>query len=95
LVGDRRFEEARRLQRQLAPLSRLVGAMHGVPGLKAALNLIGCDVGIPRLPLLPAAAVVVSALKEALEALDALEAPRGVSAVSRIETGSAPPNRSG
>jgi dihydrodipicolinate synthase/N-acetylneuraminate lyase len=35
------------------PLAKFLGSAHGVPGLKAALRLIGCDVGQPRPPLLP------------------------------------------
>ena len=41
------------LQRQLVPVARLLGAAHGVPGLKAALKLLGYDVGLPRPPLAP------------------------------------------
>ena len=41
------------MQRKLAPLARLLGPTYGVPGLKAALNLLGYDVGVPRPPLVP------------------------------------------
>ena len=37
------------------PLARLLGTGYGVAGLKAALKLIGCDVGVPRPPLAAAA----------------------------------------
>jgi dihydrodipicolinate synthase/N-acetylneuraminate lyase len=40
--------------------------MNGVPGLKAALQLAGCDVGIPRAPLAPVSEGTVAALREAL-----------------------------
>src|SRR5262245_55332211 len=40
LARDGRHEEAVTLQRQLMPLARLLGT-HGVPGLKADLNVIG------------------------------------------------------
>ena len=40
-----RHDEALALQRQLVPVARLLGATHGVAGLKAALNLLGYDVG--------------------------------------------------
>jgi 4-hydroxy-2-oxoglutarate aldolase len=49
-----RFEEARRLQARLTPLARLVTTGHGVPGLKAAMDLAGYAGGEPRPPLLPA-----------------------------------------
>ena len=43
-----RLEEARALQRRLMPLARAVGAQYGVPGLKAALELMGFAAGAPR-----------------------------------------------
>ena len=62
-----RHDEARALQRQLVPLARLLGPTYGVPGLKAALTLVGCDVGVPRAPLLaPASDAAFTALREAL-----------------------------
>jgi 4-hydroxy-2-oxoglutarate aldolase len=61
-----RHDEALALQRELVPLARLLGPTHGVPGLKAALNLLGYDVGGPRPPLLPVADAVLPVLREAL-----------------------------
>ena len=61
-----RHDEALALQRRLAPLARLLGPMYGVPGLKAGLNLLGYDVGVPRPPLLPVPETAVSVLREAL-----------------------------
>jgi 4-hydroxy-2-oxoglutarate aldolase len=49
-----RYDEARRLQARLTPLARLVTTGHGVPGLKAAMDLAGYAGGEPRSPLLPA-----------------------------------------
>jgi 4-hydroxy-2-oxoglutarate aldolase len=68
-----RHDEARDLQRQIVPLGRLVGPVYGVPGLKAALNLVGCDVGKPRPPLMPLPETGIAALKEAIESLHALD----------------------
>jgi 4-hydroxy-2-oxoglutarate aldolase len=51
LVRDRRLDEARALQRRLMPLARSVGAVYGVPGLKAALAIMGFAGGAPRPPL--------------------------------------------
>src|SRR5204863_6013725 len=48
-----KHDEARELQRQLMPITRLLGNAHGVPGLKAALKIAGYDVGVPRPPLAP------------------------------------------
>jgi dihydrodipicolinate synthase/N-acetylneuraminate lyase len=48
------------------PLARLVTTGYGVPGLKAALQLTGVDVGQPRRPLLPASDAAMIALRAAL-----------------------------
>lgn len=58
--------EASALQDRLLPLARLVGSMHGIAGLKAALKLVGCDVGDPRSPLAPVSDATVAALRDAL-----------------------------
>ncbi len=49
-----RRDDARELQKQMAPLARLVTSGFGVPGLKAALDLAGYKGGDPRPPLAPA-----------------------------------------
>jgi len=49
-----RRDDARELQKQMAPLARLVTSGYGVPGLKAALDLAGYKGGDPRAPLAPA-----------------------------------------
>jgi 4-hydroxy-2-oxoglutarate aldolase len=49
-------DEARQLQKMMAPLARLVTSGFGVPGLKAALDLAGYRGGDPRAPLAPATA---------------------------------------
>ena len=69
-----RHDEAKTLQRELVPVARLLGATHGVPGLKAALNLLGYDVGLPRPPLAPVVESVLPALREALAPFEAIPA---------------------
>ena len=69
-----RHDEAIALQRRLVPLARLLGATHGVPGLKAALNLLGYDVGLPRPPLAPVADAVLPSLREALAQFEEIPA---------------------
>jgi 4-hydroxy-2-oxoglutarate aldolase len=69
-----RHEEAVTLQRELVPLARLLGQAYGVPGLKAALNIIGCDVGVPRPPLLPAPETAVAALRDAIAQFEEIPA---------------------
>jgi 4-hydroxy-2-oxoglutarate aldolase len=67
-----RHDEARALQRRLLPLARLLGPTYGVPGLKAALNVLGYDVGFPRAPLAPAPDAGATAIREALVDLGAI-----------------------
>lgn len=50
--GD--LEAARRLQLRMLPVNTAVTATYGVPGLKAALDMLGYFGGDPRPPLLPA-----------------------------------------
>ncbi|MBM3782086.1 MAG: dihydrodipicolinate synthase family protein [Acidobacteria bacterium] len=69
LMRDGHYDEARALQQQLLPLGRAIGAQHGVPGLKAALTLMGFETGAPRLPLRPAPVAVVSQMRAHLAAL--------------------------
>jgi 4-hydroxy-2-oxoglutarate aldolase len=58
--------EAGALQDRLLGIAKLVGTMHGIAGLKAALKLVGCDVGGPRSPLAPVSDATVGVLREAL-----------------------------
>jgi 4-hydroxy-2-oxoglutarate aldolase len=48
-----RIAEAGELHLRLLPVARAVTTQFGVPGLKAALDLLGYRGGYPRLPLLP------------------------------------------
>jgi dihydrodipicolinate synthase/N-acetylneuraminate lyase len=66
LVREGRHDDARVQQRTLVSLAHLLGSLHGVAGLKAALDLAGIDVGRPRPPLLPADETTRAALREAL-----------------------------
>jgi 4-hydroxy-2-oxoglutarate aldolase len=72
-VAAGRLDEARALARRVAPLGRAIGAVHGVPGLKAALDLVGYHGGAPRPPLRPVSPDVVRALRGQLGALGLLE----------------------
>jgi 4-hydroxy-2-oxoglutarate aldolase len=73
LVREARVEDARALQARLMPLGRAIGAQHGVPGLKAAMDLLGYVGGPPRPPLRPVAPQVVDTLRSQLAALGLLE----------------------
>ena len=70
LVQANRLVEARSLQRKLTPLAHLVTRVHGVPGLKAALSLVGYVGGKPRPPLRPVSEAAIAELRQALDALN-------------------------
>jgi 4-hydroxy-2-oxoglutarate aldolase len=74
LARSGRHDEARALQRQFVPVARLLGPTYGVPGLKAALNLLGYDVGVPRPPLTAVPDTAVPALRDALARFEEMPA---------------------
>jgi 4-hydroxy-2-oxoglutarate aldolase len=61
-----RHAEARELQRRLTPVAKLVTAVHGVPGLKAAMDLAGYTGGDPRPPLAPVPPAALDEIRTAL-----------------------------
>ena len=71
LVHEQRLADARVLQHWVMPLARSVGSTYGVAGLKAALDLMGYNGGVPRPPLRPAPPHVVEAIRGQLAELDA------------------------
>ena len=73
LLEEGRLDEARALQRRLMPLARSLGVLHGVPGLKAALELMGFAAGPPRPPLRPVSPQTIDLLRAQLDALGVLE----------------------
>ena len=70
-----KHDEARELQRQLMPITRLLGQAHGVPGLKAALKIAGYDLGLPRPPLAPVDDTAMHAIRAALDAFAHVTTP--------------------
>ena len=62
-----RLDQARHLQRSIAPLGQALTGGYGVPGLKAAVRLLGHDHGDPRLPLPPLPVSELPALRRLLE----------------------------
>ena len=69
LVREGKFQEAHALQRRLMPLARSIGGQHGVPGVKAALDLAGYEGGYPRPPLRPVSPAVAATIRAQVEAL--------------------------
>ena len=68
-----RLSEAERLQEQIAPLNQSIVAGMGVPGIKAALDLLGFCGGAPRPPLTPASELRIEEVRGILETADLLE----------------------
>ena len=58
---------ARELQRRLIPVAVAVTSGHGVPGLKAAMQLTGYVGGAPRSPLSPVSPQVITALQHVMD----------------------------
>ncbi|MDA1306286.1 MAG: dihydrodipicolinate synthase family protein, partial [Acidobacteria bacterium] len=63
-----RHDEARALQQQLLPIARLVSSVHGVAGLKCALDARGFPGGPVRSPLLPVSPAVADDIRAACAA---------------------------
>ena len=74
LTQSGRHSEARELQRRLTPLAGLVTSRYGVPGLKAALSLLGFRAGEPRLPLQPIRPEAIDEIRVVLDRLGVLSA---------------------
>jgi 4-hydroxy-2-oxoglutarate aldolase len=72
-----RIAEARQLQRRLMPIARSIGPVWAVPGLKAALDLMGLAGGTPRPPLRPVASAAIDTLRRQLDELGVLGGGKG------------------
>jgi 4-hydroxy-tetrahydrodipicolinate synthase len=73
LARDGDLEGARRLDDELAPAYELIRVVVGPIQIKAALNLLGHDVGGVRLPLVEADEEQVERIRGCLERLKLLE----------------------
>jgi 4-hydroxy-tetrahydrodipicolinate synthase len=70
-AGD--VERARRIEEELAPAYEILGLAVGPIGIKAALNLLGQDVGGLRLPMVEATDDEKNTIRGCLERLGALQ----------------------
>lgn len=61
--------EALALQQKITPFARLITTVHGVAGLKAAMDIAGHYGGAPRLPLQPLSAAARAEIESALRAM--------------------------
>ena len=66
LVTEGHFAEAKELQLKMIPVNQAVTATYGVPGLKAAMDMLGYFGGDPRPPLLPGSEKDKSEIREIL-----------------------------
>lgn len=53
LLGEKSYDQAREIYLKLIPLAKTLTETYGIPGIKAALDLIGFYGGKPREPLSP------------------------------------------
>ena len=72
-VQDGNFEAAKKLQLKMIPVNQAVTAKFGVPGLKAAMDMLGYFGGDPRPPLLPASEMEKSEIRKILIKADLLD----------------------
>lgn len=70
-----RLEDAGRAQELIGPVHRSVVAGTGVPGVKAALDLLGLHGGAPRPPLAPASEATIEEIRGVLAAADLVDTP--------------------
>ena len=76
LVREGDLDGARQLDEELEPAYELIGVVTGPIQIKAALNLLGHDVGGVRLPLVEASEEQVAEIRACLERLRLLEPAR-------------------
>lgn len=72
--ADGRVSDAGRIQERIAPVHQKIVAEMGVPGVKAALDMLGLRGGDPRPPLAPASEAKVEQIRETLAAAELLTA---------------------
>jgi 4-hydroxy-2-oxoglutarate aldolase len=66
LAASGQHHQARELQRRITRIAQLVSSVHGVAGLKCALDEVGAYGGPVRAPLLNVSAAVAADIREAL-----------------------------
>ena len=71
-IKEGNFEAAKRLQLKMIPVNQAVTATYGVPGLKAAMDMLGYFGGDPRRPLLPSSDKEKSEIRDILIKADLL-----------------------
>lgn len=74
--GEGRLADAGRVQEQITPIHQKIVAEMGVPGVKAALDMLGLRGGDPRAPLARASEARIEEIREILAAADLLSLSR-------------------
>jgi len=74
--GEGRRADAGRIQERIAPVHQKIVAEMGVPGVKAAMDLLGLHGGDPRPPLAPISESKTRQIREVLAAAELLSAAR-------------------
>jgi 4-hydroxy-2-oxoglutarate aldolase len=72
--GQGRVADAGRIQERIAPVHQKIVTEMGVPGVKAALDLLGLRGGAPRAPLAPASEAKIAQIREVLASAELLSA---------------------
>jgi 4-hydroxy-2-oxoglutarate aldolase len=72
--NEGRIADAGRIQERIAPVHQGIVAEMGVPGVKAALDMLGLHGGDPRPPLSPASESRVEEIRDILDAAELLSA---------------------
>lgn len=72
--GEGRVADAGRIQERIAPVHQKIVADMGVPGVKAALDLLGLRGGEPRAPLAAASEARIAQIREVLASAELLSA---------------------
>ena len=66
VVNQGRYAEAQEIHFRMAPVARAITTTYGVPGLKAALDMLGYRGGLPRPPLMPVSDSARAAIRQTL-----------------------------
>ena len=72
MFRDGQMDEAKNLQLRLLEINTAVTVRFGVPGLKAAMELLGFEGGFPRRPLIPLSSASRSEIRAILVRYGAL-----------------------
>jgi 4-hydroxy-2-oxoglutarate aldolase len=67
LVAQGRVREALAIQTALMPIAKTIGTAHGVAAVKAALDQLGYEGGLPRPPLRPASQSLIDRISTQLQ----------------------------